>query len=180
LPIASIHGGEGCIYPSVATSTTCGIKIPTQERKAKSALDAETKKMRTAFSIPLILLKKKKKRVLRYPLSQFRDEYLVYAASVHTPKTYLCDEVALNQLLNFTGDMMLRDIGVREVERFIALKQKETSAWNAKKYYGHLASAFQRAVVWKKIDQNPFRSVKKPKPPEKLLPISPKNNLAYF
>ena len=124
--------------------------------------------MRTAFSIPLILLKKKKKRVLRYPLSQFRDEYLVYAASVHTPKTYLCDEVALNQLLNFTGDMMLRDIGVREVERFIALKQKETSAWNAKKYYGHLASAFQRAVVWKKIDQNPFRSVKKPKPPEKL------------
>ena len=124
--------------------------------------------------------KEKRKRVLKYSFSQFRDEYLVYASSIHTRKTYLCDEVSLDQFLRFTGDLMLRDIGVREVERFIAYKQKETSAWNAKKYYGHLASAFQRAVVWKKIDNNPFRSVKKPKPAEKLPAYFSKDQLAVL
>ena len=138
-------------------------------KKSKVSTRCRTKEDAKRFFHSFDTIKKeKRKRVLKYSFSQFREEYLVYAASIHTRKTYLCDEVSLDQFLRFTGDMMLRDIGVREVERFIAYKQKETSAWNAKKYYGHLASAFQRAVVWKKIDNNPFRSVKKPKPAEKL------------
>ncbi len=101
-------------------------------------------------------------------LSQFQGEYLAYAQSIHTTNTYSCDKVAFEQFLRVTGDMLLHEVGVREIERFVAFKQKETSAWSARKHFSHLASAFQRAVIWKKIDKNPFRDVPKPRLPEKL------------
>jgi len=38
------------------------------------------------------------------------------------------------------------------------------------KYYGSLASAFEKAVHWELIKENPFRKVKKPKSPE-VMPL---------
>jgi site-specific recombinase XerD len=124
--------------------------------------------------------KEKKKQSHRYMLSQFQREYLVYAQSIHTANTYSCDKVAFEQFLRVIGDMLLHEVGVREIERFVAVKQKETSAWSARKHFSHLASAFQRAVVWKKINQNPFRDVPKPRLPEKMPAYFSKEQLAIL
>jgi hypothetical protein len=72
-------------------------------------------------------------------------------------------------------------VGVREIERFIAKKIIDSSIWTARKYYGALASAFQKAVDWNYIPENPFRRVKKPKPEEQDAPfISPMQFRSIF
>lgn len=124
--------------------------------------------------------KEKKNKSRRYMLSEFQTEYLAYAQSIHTANTYQSDKTAFEQFLRVTGEVLLYEVGVREIERFVAFKQKETSAWSARKHFAHLASAFQRAVVWKKIEKNPFRDVPKPRLPEKLPAYFSKEQLAIL
>jgi integrase/recombinase XerD len=64
----------------------------------------------------------------------------------------------------------LQSIGIREIEHFLSKKKQEASEWSARKYYGSLAAAFEKAVHWELIKANPFRKVKKPKPPE-VMPL---------
>ena len=46
----------------------------------------------------------------------------------------------------------------------------EASEWTARNYYGSLASAFEKAVQWNYLEENPFRKVSKPKGRE-ILPV---------
>ena len=61
------------------------------------------------------------------------------------------------------GDLRLDKVGVREIEGFLAQKKEEASEWTARKYYIHLASAFETAKRWNYIKENLFRKVEKPK-----------------
>jgi integrase len=68
------------------------------------------------------------------------------------------------------GDVPLHKISVRDIELFLAQKREEASDWTARKYLFALAAAFETARCWGHINDNPFRSVEKPKVPE-LLPV---------
>lgn len=57
----------------------------------------------------------------------------------------------------------MQSIGIREIERFLAVKKYQTSEWTARRCYISLASAFEKAKSWNLIVENPFRKVKKPK-----------------
>jgi site-specific recombinase XerD len=103
-----------------------------------------------------------------YLLAQFQHEFLEYSQSVHTPKTCACVKTAFEQLIRVSGNIALRDVTIRHIEKFVAFKLQETSAWTARKHFAHLASAFERALVWRKIEANPFRSVPNPKTPERI------------
>ncbi len=100
-----------------------------------------------------------------YLLSDFQREFAEYSMSVHTPKTSLCVKTAFEQFIKVIGDIPIHDVSVRHVERFIGVKMKEASAWTARKHFAHMASAVERAIVWKKIEANPFRDVPNPKTP---------------
>ena len=64
----------------------------------------------------------------------------------------------------------LHSIAIREIEHFLSVKKREASEWTARKYYGSLASAFEKAVQWNYLEENPFRKVSKPKGRE-MLPV---------
>jgi integrase len=42
----------------------------------------------------------------------------------------------------------LHSISIREIEHFLSKKKLKASEWMARKYYGSLASAFEKAVQW--------------------------------
>jgi integrase/recombinase XerD len=103
-------------------------------------------------------------------LEEFKSEFLEYSAGVHSRKTLRTHRTAFREFIRVEGNKPLQCIGIREIEHFLSKKKQEASEWSARKYYGSLASAFEKAVHWEIIKENPFRKVKKPKPPE-VMPL---------
>ncbi|MBI3192951.1 MAG: tyrosine-type recombinase/integrase [Ignavibacteriae bacterium] len=101
-------------------------------------------------------------------LNEFFADYMQHSQSIHTLKTQHSVKNAFRELLRIVGDVRLDKIGVRELERFIAQKKTEASEWTARKYYIHLASAFQTAIRWNYLVSNPFKKVAKPKTTETM------------
>ncbi len=101
-------------------------------------------------------------------VSDFAEVYRAYAQGVHTPKTVETYQTAFRELARVIGNVPLDSIGVRELENFLAVKRNEASDFTARKYYISLASAFEKAVEWNYISENPFRKVRKPKVPERI------------
>jgi integrase len=101
-------------------------------------------------------------------LQEFKKEFLEYSSGVHSHKTQKTHRTAFREFIRVEGNRALNSIGVREIEHFLSVKKTEASEWSARKYYGSLAAAFEKAVHWELIKVNPFKKVKKPKPPESM------------
>lgn len=142
---------------------------PTTGKRNKISTGSKTKSEAYKFLRAFNAEQRTKKHHLpSYIISEFKNEFLGYSSSVHTRNTQCCIRTAFEQLINIFGDIQIRDINVRHVERFVAEKIRKTSAWTARKHFAHISSAFERAIVWKQIDRNPFRDVPAPKTPRRI------------
>jgi integrase len=106
---------------------------------------------------------KRKTVITRKTLSTFFSEYIEYSRGVHTLKTQQSISNAFRELIRIVGDIRLDAVGVMHIEGFLATKKAEASEWTARKYYIHLASAFETALRWEYLGSNPFRKIQKPK-----------------
>ena len=114
--------------------------------------------------------RKKRSNARRKSLIEFFLDYQEYAKSYHTIKTQHSVGNAFREFIRIIGNISLNEIGIKEIEKFLAKKIVEASEWTARKYYLHLASAFETAKRWNYISSNPFRRVQKPKTKE-LQPV---------
>jgi site-specific recombinase XerD len=96
-------------------------------------------------------------------LKDFFNDFLIYSKSVHTPNTSESYRFVFIEFERIIGNALLQSIGVREIEKFLAVKKQEASDWTARRCYVTLASAFEKAKQWNLILDNPFRKVDKPK-----------------
>ena len=112
----------------------------------------------------------RKTKLQKVSLSEFECAYLTHSRSIHSPGTAESNATALAEFRRIVGDVPLHKISVRDIELFLAQKREEASDWTARKYLFALAAAFETARCWGHINDNPFRSVEKPKVPE-LLPV---------
>jgi site-specific recombinase XerD len=110
----------------------------------------------------------KRKKLKKISFSDFKDQFLVYSSGIHTPSTLRTNATAFKEFLRVEGNKPLHSIGIREIEYFLGVKKQESSEWTARKYYGSLASAFEKAIQWNYLEENPFRKVPKPKSREIL------------
>src|SRR4051812_15916322 len=105
-------------------------------------------------------------------LSKFRDEYIAHRKAEKI-STYQVKELesSLRFLQVVTGDIPLQQITVRQCEKFI-VEGYQPGGWKSlyspKKHYQNLSAAFKTAVRWKLIKENPFSSIKKPRPIEEI------------
>jgi integrase len=113
-------------------------------------------------------------------LSTFGKEFREYSLGFHTEKTRETYLTALREFIRIVGDLPLRSVGVREIERFLGTKKAEASVWTARKYYIALRSIFQKAVQWNYIPENPFSKVSKPKTPELMPAYFTENDFRLF
>jgi site-specific recombinase XerD len=114
----------------------------------------------------------KRKKLKTISFSEFKDQFIAYSSGIHTPKTLRTNVTAFREFLRVEGNKPLHTIGIREIDHFLSVKKSEASEWTARKYYGSLAAAFEKALQWNYLEENPFRKVPKPKERE-ILP-------AYF
>jgi site-specific recombinase XerD len=102
-------------------------------------------------------------------LEDFTTAFLAYSPGVHTPKTLAANKTALNEFKKFLGPgRILQSITIADCERFCAKKTADSSAWTARKYYLALSAAFELALTWGHVTENPWRRANKPRTPEVL------------
>jgi len=134
-----------------------------QKKSTKSKRKSEALKFVSGFKEK----QKQQKTVKRHvTLSRFIDEYMQYSKTTHRPKTTADMKYILNEFKKIIGDKNLKQITVRDVEQFIALK-RNVSDVTAQKNYVKLASAFSTAVRWKYLESNPIKQMKKPEVAER-------------
>ncbi|MCF8241075.1 MAG: tyrosine-type recombinase/integrase [Melioribacteraceae bacterium] len=109
-------------------------------------------------------------------LESFRDEYIRYNASMRSNKTIKTAKCSFNQLIRYTGNQQLKDIDVKTSDSFISEVYSRAPS-SALQYYNHLSAAFNKALQWNYIFENPFNKVKKPRIPERDIITIPKNEL---
>jgi len=95
-------------------------------------------------------------------LNEFRDEYVKFIGHTYSKKYLISIELSFRQLLNFIGDIYLKKISVRQVQEFLSMTHKRTEK-GAELYLHTLKAAFNRAVDWGYISDNPFKKAKLPK-----------------
>jgi site-specific recombinase XerD len=102
-------------------------------------------------------------------LINFKDEYVKFIGQTYSKKYLQSIELSFRQLLKFTNDISLRKISVRLAQEFLSMTFKRTEK-GAELYLRTLKAAFNRAVDWGYIQDNPFKKVKLPKS-QKSYPI---------
>jgi integrase len=102
-------------------------------------------------------------------LIDFRAEYVKFIGQTYSKKYLSSIELSFRQLLNHTNDISLKKISVRLAQEFLSMTYKRTEK-SAELYLRTLKAAFNRAVDWGYISDNPFRKAKLPKS-QKTYPI---------
>lgn len=99
-------------------------------------------------------------------LSAFIKEYKTYVTNTYSEK-YLKKAVtpAFNQLQKFIPDMQLNMISAKDLDQFISSVFSK-SKHAASMYHRTLKAAFNKALLWEYIKENPFTKIKTPKVPK--------------
>ena len=99
-------------------------------------------------------------------LNAFITEYKTYVKNTYSEK-YLKKAVrpSFAALQKHTSDMPLQSISTRIIDQFIS-SASARSKHSASLYYRTLKAAFNKALVWNYIKENPFNKIKTPKVPK--------------
>ena len=124
----------------------------------------EAEKFKASFNPKPITEPKPQK--LSIKLSSFASEYKNYVSNTHSEK-YLTKAVipSFVSLQKFLPDIPLENISSRNIDQFISFVASKAK-FAASLYHRTLKAAFNKAVVWNYLEENPFNKIKSPKVPK--------------
>lgn len=64
--------------------------------------------------------------------SSFEADYLAYSSSIHKPGTHEGYKYAFQDFRRILGDISIHQVGIRDVEKILAVKKAEASEWRAR------------------------------------------------
>ena len=97
-------------------------------------------------------------------LKDFKEEYCAYIENTHS-KSYLADvKCTFDALITTTDNLPLSKLNTRLLEKFL-LDTFNTSKYGAKHHYNNLRAAFNKAIFWGYLDENPLKKFRLPKIP---------------
>lgn len=109
-----------------------------------------------------IIDKKSIKLESMHSLEAFSKTYLDMVRIRKASKTYTSYKSTMDKLCEYFPNYDIRDIGVIDAENFI-LCESETAPKGVSVYYRNAKAAFNVAIKWKLITENPFNDVDPPK-----------------
>ncbi len=106
------------------------------------------------------------RKIARYiSIKDFRQEYIEYLEQSHTQSYISLAKTAFKVLVNYSGNIPLAKLNNRIMEKFI-LEHFNRTCYGARHYYINLNAAFNKAIVWGYLTENPLRQIKLPKIPK--------------
>ena len=132
----------------------------------KTANLQEAEKFLSSFTPPTKEKQTQHSPAAIFTLSHFKDEYLKYA-KLRFSKSYVerSIEPAFKLLIEFAGDVPLKQLELKTLDNFIINKYNSTKS-GAALYYRTLKAAFSKAVNWNYLSDNPLKKIKAPKVPK--------------
>lgn len=131
---------------------------------AKEALAAfDEEKRRQKLGLP--------SRMVKYVLlSVFKQRFLEFSKATKAHKTYLADKRALENLLEYVGDLSLEKITKHNLEGFIRDSLQRYAATSVNIDLRQLKASMNKAVEWNYLLENPIIGVKPLQTPDSDLP----------
>lgn len=104
---------------------------------------------------------------INFRLSELKNEVLKYAKTNFDKKTVWEYSNIMTKFIDFTGDIHLKDISVKDIEHFKQFRLSDVRPATLNKDLGTLKSAFNYALKLNWINNNPFNKTKKISLPDK-------------
>lgn len=125
------------------------------EKVAQRRLEALEKK---ALASKLAFLEK---RPPHKTLRAFADDYLEYSYQTKEPTTARADALALRKLMAAIGETtLLTQISRQALDKYFAGLTQTVKKSSVNVYLRHLKAAFNQAVAWKLLKENPCQGIK--------------------
>jgi site-specific recombinase XerD len=101
-------------------------------------------------------------------LAEFHREYIEYRKPIREASTILADDLALRKFEDHVGrDRLLPQIKPRHCDTFMSkCAQAGLKPSSSTNHYRHLHTAFEKAVVWDLLEENPLSKIKPPPHPQ--------------
>ncbi len=136
--------------------------VSTKTAKLQEAYIFMSDFLKNENSCQLNLNEKSQTEIRSISLSDFQKEYTDYIKATKS-KNYLTSvNLSFNMLFNFTGDVILSRLDVRTFDKFVTTSFTRTQR-GASLYYRTLKAAFNKAIVWNYLTENPLKKIKVPK-----------------
>jgi len=113
------------------------------------------------------LKERRKYKVIPITLRDFRFQFLKYSESIHTCKTTKAFTCSFNAIENYLGNIPLIEITTQKLMIFFQERIINTSIYAARKDYINLSSSFTKAIQDGYLKDNPCKTIKRFKIPEK-------------
>ena len=107
-----------------------------------------------------------KEKVTTIKLNEFYEEYITFIKNTYSEKYFLkAVKPSFAALKKQINNMPLQMITTRIIDQFISASTA-SSKHSASLYYRTLKAAFNKAIVWNYLQENPFNKIKAPKVPK--------------
>lgn len=93
-------------------------------------------------------------------LSAFFEKYLQFSKATKAYNTFELDKHSQSKFREYTGDIELRKVSPQLIEEYKLYRLNHVKATTVNIEFRHLKAAFEKAVTWKHIQENPFKQVK--------------------
>lgn len=108
-----------------------------------------------------------KNRKPEFYLKDIKQKFLIHSEAIHSPKTNRDYKLTLDKFLHFTGNKIVSDITVNQVNEYLQHRIKESSSYQGRKDYINLKSFFNWCKRLDFTEKNPLDKIKRIKVPEK-------------
>jgi len=99
--------------------------------------------------------------------SGFVRDFLSFAESSFAEQTFLIYKSCLGQFLRFVGDIPLHTLTAKHLDDYKGVRLKKVKPVSVNIEVRHIKAAFQTALRWKLLEENPFGDVKQCRVPNR-------------
>ena len=103
-----------------------------------------------------------KQKIKPISLSNFQEEYLEFTRITKSKHYVRSIKTSFKILLEFSSDIYLNSLDLRTLDKFITATYQRTQR-GASLYYSTLKAAFNKAIQWNYLLENPLKKIKSPK-----------------
>lgn len=114
------------------------------------------------------LKERESKKTIPITLTQFKNQYLRYSATVHSINHTKSIRTSFNELIKGIGDIYLSELNKNRLQSYLEERLRKVSPYAVRRDIINFSSSFNWGINKNYLSENYCKGIKKPKLPERL------------